>query len=245
MKSTSDLFNEIIPLGRLIHMVNQKKDRLLNEYLSPLDITAAQFKVLCSIRCAACITPVELKKVLSVDLGALTRMLDRLVCKGWVERLPNPNDKRGVLVKLTTSGAAICEQCHQLRGMTMSRRNTDAITIHSILDWIEDNLESPLSLEKVSERSGYSKWHLQRMFKKETGHSLGQYIRSRKMTEIAQKLKESNEPILYLAERYGFESQQTLTRTFKNYFDVPPHKYRMTNMQGESRFLHPLNHYNN
>ena len=104
----------------------------------------------------------------------------------------------------------------------MSRRNTDAITIHSILDWIEDNLESPLSLEKVSERSGYSKWHLQRMFKKETGHSLGQYIRSRKMTEIAQKLKESNEPILYLAERYGFESQQTLTRTFKNYFDVPP-----------------------
>ena len=78
----------------------------------------------------------------------------------------------------------------------MSRRNTDAITIHSILDWIEDNLESPLSLEKVSERSGYSKWHLQRMFK-ET-HSLGQYIRSRKMTEIAQKLKESNEPILYL-----------------------------------------------
>ncbi len=45
MKSTSDLFNEIIPLGRLIHMVNQKKDRLLNEYLSPLDITAAQFKV--------------------------------------------------------------------------------------------------------------------------------------------------------------------------------------------------------
>ncbi len=62
----------------------------------------------------------------------------------------------------------------------MSRRNNDAITIHSILSWIEDNLESPLSLEKVSERSGYSKWHLQRMFKKETGHSLGQYIRSRK-----------------------------------------------------------------
>ena len=64
----------------------------------------------------------------------------------------------------------------------MSRRNNDAITIHSILSWIEDNLESPLSLEKVSERSGYSKWHLQRMFKKETGHSLGQYIRSRKLT---------------------------------------------------------------
>ncbi len=126
----------------------------------------------------------------------------------------------------------------------MSRRNTDAITIHSILDWIEDNLGIATVTGESVRAFGLLKWHLQRMFKKETGHSLGQYIRSRKMTEIAQKLKESNEPILYLAERYGFESQQTLTRTFKNYFDVPPHKYRMTNMQGESRFLHPLNHYN-
>jgi len=126
----------------------------------------------------------------------------------------------------------------------MSRRNSDAITIYSILEWIESNLESPLSLEKVSQRSGYSKWHLQRMFKKETGHSLGQYIRSRKLTEIARKLKESNEPILYLAERYGFESQQTLTRTFKNYFDVPPHKFRVNNLPAESRYMFPLNNCN-
>ena len=57
-KSTSDLFNEMIPLGRLIQMVNQK-DRLLNDYLSPMDITATQFRVLCSIRCEVCITPLS------------------------------------------------------------------------------------------------------------------------------------------------------------------------------------------
>ena len=48
-----------------------------------MDITATQFRVLCSIRCEVCITPVELKTVLSVDPGAMTRMLDRLACKGW------------------------------------------------------------------------------------------------------------------------------------------------------------------
>ena len=122
----------------------------------------------------------------------------------------------------------------------MSRRNNDAITIHTILGWIEDNLQSPLPLDRVSERSGYSKWHLQRMFKKETGHSLGQYIRSRKLTEIARRLRHSDEPILGLAERYGFESQQTLTRTFRNHFDVPPHKYRASGAAGESRYLLPL-----
>lgn len=112
-------------------MVNQKKDRLLNEYLSPLDITAAQFKVLCSIRCAACITPVELKKVLRSTWGLLT-VCWIAVCKGWVERLPNPNDKRGVLVKLTTSGAAICEQCHQLVGQDLHQELTKNLTADEV-----------------------------------------------------------------------------------------------------------------
>ena len=84
-----------------------------------MDITATQFRVLCSIRCEVCITPVELKTVLSVDPGAMTRMLDRLACKGWIERLPNPADKRGVLVQLTPDGAALCEQCHQVVGQKL------------------------------------------------------------------------------------------------------------------------------
>lgn len=128
VKSTCDLFNEIIPLGRLIHMVNQHKDRLLNDSLSPLDITATQFKVLCSIHYQVCITPVELKKVLSVDLGALTRMLDRLLCKGWIERLPNPNDKRGVLIKLTPEGVALCEECRSLVGLSLHKELTKNLT---------------------------------------------------------------------------------------------------------------------
>ena len=103
-------------------MVNQK-DRLLNDYLSPMDITATQFRVLCSIRCEVCITPVELKTVLSVDPGAMTRMSDRLACKGWIERLPTPLTS-AVLVQLTPDGAALCEQCHQVVGQKLHQELT-------------------------------------------------------------------------------------------------------------------------
>ena len=72
----------------------------------------------------------------------------------------------------------------------MSRRNTDAITIHSILSTgSRTTWNRPCRWKKCQSAHGYSKWHLQRMFKKETGHSLGQYVRSRKLTEIAQKLQ--------------------------------------------------------
>ena len=131
MKSTSDLFNEMIPLGRLIQMVNQK-DRLLND-LSPMDITATQFRVLCSIRCEVCITPVELKTVAFRRPGRDdARMLDRLACKGWIERLPNPADKRGVLVQLTPDGAALCEQCHQVVGQKLHRELTKNLSADEV-----------------------------------------------------------------------------------------------------------------
>lgn len=97
-----------------------------------MDITATQFRVLCSIRCEVCITPVELKTVLSVDPGAMTRMLDRLACKGWIERLPNPADKRGVLVQLTPDGAALCEQCHQVVGQKLHQELTKNLSVDEV-----------------------------------------------------------------------------------------------------------------
>ncbi|MBM1031546.1 MarR family transcriptional regulator, partial [Escherichia coli] len=60
--------------------------------------------------------------------GAMTSMLDRLVGKGCVKRLPNPSDKRGVLVKLTTSGAEICQQCHLLVGKDAPQELTKHLT---------------------------------------------------------------------------------------------------------------------
>lgn len=124
MTTSSDLFNEIIPLGRLIHMVNQHTDRLLGESLAPYGITATQFKVLCSINCQGSIAPVELKKRLSVDLGALTRMLDRLASRAWITRLPNPQDKRGILVTLTPAGRDLCVQCHREVGTSLHQELT-------------------------------------------------------------------------------------------------------------------------
>src|SRR5699024_8592732 len=38
--------------------------------------------------------------------GTMTNRIDRLVARGWVERRPDPGDRRGVLVQLTDSGRA-------------------------------------------------------------------------------------------------------------------------------------------
>ncbi len=58
-------------------------------------------------------------------------MLDRLVCKGWVERLPNPNDKRGVLVTYHQRRGR-CEQCHQLVGQDLHQELTKNLTADEV-----------------------------------------------------------------------------------------------------------------
>lgn len=50
--------------------------------------------------------------------------------------------------------------------------NTGAI-IQDLIDWIDNHLDSRLDIDTVARRAGYSKWHLQRIFKEHTGQPLG------------------------------------------------------------------------
>ncbi|EPG4817177.1 helix-turn-helix domain-containing protein, partial [Klebsiella aerogenes] len=76
--------------------------------------------------------------------------------------------------------------------------NTAAV-IHDLLDWIDNNLESRLDIETVARRAGYSKWHLQRLFKEHTGYPLAEYIRMHKLQRSVERLANSDEPILNVA----------------------------------------------
>ncbi len=129
MKSTSDLFNEMIPLGQLMQWSPERSP--VNDS-SHLDIHRTQFRILCSIGCE--VLPRHSKTVLSVNPGAIDAHARPPRCKGWIERLPNltPPDKRGVLVQLTPDGAALCEQCHQVVGQKLHQELTKNLSADEV-----------------------------------------------------------------------------------------------------------------
>ncbi|MBK4715684.1 MULTISPECIES: MDR efflux pump AcrAB transcriptional activator RobA [Tenebrionibacter/Tenebrionicola group] len=98
--------------------------------------------------------------------------------------------------------------------------------IRDLLTWLESHLDQPLSLDNVAAKAGYSKWHLQRMFKEVTGHAIGAYIRARRLSKSAVALRLTARPILDIALQYRFDSQQTFTRAFKKQFARTPALYR-------------------
>ncbi|WP_282186872.1 helix-turn-helix domain-containing protein [Proteus vulgaris] len=122
---------------------------------------------------------------------------------------------------------------------TLSTFNIEIIK--ELLLWIEVNLEKPLLLDDVAIKSGYTKWHLQRVFKQATGLTLASYIRGRRLTKAATELRLTKLPILTVALRYQFDSQQSFTRRFKATFGVTPTEYRkLDNLCGDN-FQPPIN----
>ncbi|MDO6563667.1 MarR family transcriptional regulator [Amphritea sp. 1_MG-2023] len=103
-----------LSIAHLIFLLNQHKDRLLEKYLKPFNITGPQFRVMRLIMVEGIETPSELTRLLSIDSGAMTRMLDRLEQRNILVRERCPHDRRQVRLKPTAEGLALSDQVQGL-----------------------------------------------------------------------------------------------------------------------------------
>ncbi|ARR56688.1 MarR family transcriptional regulator [Rhizorhabdus wittichii DC-6] len=60
------------------------------------------------------LAPTALKKHFVISLAGVAKRLERLLALGLIERVPNPDDRRGMLVQLTASGIALLQRLVQL-----------------------------------------------------------------------------------------------------------------------------------
>jgi DNA-binding MarR family transcriptional regulator len=70
-------------------------------------VTAAQWHPLFLLKLGKASTALELARDCGIDAGATTRMVDRLVAKGLVERVRSDSDRRVVHLGLTPTGANV------------------------------------------------------------------------------------------------------------------------------------------
>lgn len=98
--------------------------------------------------------------------------------------------------------------------------------VDKVIDYIEDNLEEQLSLDEIAKEAGYSKFHLDRVFTKHVGCTIYKYIQTRRLTVAAEKLVNTNKPIVEIAYEANYKSQQSFTLAFRQLYGSPPREYR-------------------
>jgi DNA-binding MarR family transcriptional regulator len=81
-----------------------KLERRLELALTTQGLSLAQFDVLATLRAGEGITQQELAQRLLVTKGNVCGLIDRVESAGWVERRPDPNDRRANRLHLTRQG---------------------------------------------------------------------------------------------------------------------------------------------
>lgn len=97
------------------------------------------------------------------------------------------------------------------------------------IDYIEKHLTEKLDFEIISSQSGFSSFYFQRIFNAICGISIGEYIRYRRLTLAGIDLKTTNEKIINIALKYGYDSPESFTRAFSKFHGISPSAARKTN----------------
>lgn len=98
--------------------------------------------------------------------------------------------------------------------------------VKKIVNYIESHIDEDLPLEKIADALNYSKFYIARSFHEETKSTIYKYIQGRRLTLAAQKLVETNRPIVEIAFEAHYDSQQAFTLAFKQLYECTPKVYR-------------------
>lgn len=98
--------------------------------------------------------------------------------------------------------------------------------IQKMIDWIEDNITEKPSLMEMSAHIGYSPFDCSAQFHKICGITIKSYISGRRLALVAFELRDTQNKITDIALKYGFSSQDALTRAFRIAFGCTPALYR-------------------
>ena len=93
------------------------------------------------------------------------------------------------------------------------------------LEYIEDDL-CDADAVKCAEACGYSLSNLQKMFSCVFHIGISEYIARRRLTKAAHELLETDESVLEIALKYGYNSHEVFTRAFSRLWGVTPSQFR-------------------
>lgn len=114
-------------------------------------------------------------------------------------------------------------QLHNLIEPTLEVRER---SIASLLNEIEKDPTSFLSLPRAAEYLMWSESHFARKFKEYTGRSFIAYVTAKRLDRAKLMLTHTTKPVLRIAVELDFQPVNYFSRTFHKHVGVSPSEYR-------------------
>ncbi len=114
------------------------------------------------------------------------------------------------------------------RMQTIHKANLYTKPVTACLDYIYDNLHTKITLEDLADVAGLSPTYLSRLFHKEVGMPVSQYIIRKRVQAAENMLKFSDYSFIEISTYLCFSSESHFIHVFKKFTGYTPKVYRET-----------------
>jgi len=209
----------ILPAGTTSDWRFDGDCELLHVYLDPRLIERAAAEIE-----AAKSEPVNVATAFLVRDPILTRMAEELLIEVQAP---------GLATRFFAGSSARLLALHLLRSYSNRADLVDSgpyvispAKLRRALAYIDDNLDSQISITAIAEVVGMTLYHFAKTFKLATGRSPYRYVTERRIELAKRLLMETDLEIAQIAHRVGLSSQSYFTALFARHTGLTPKRYR-------------------
>lgn len=98
--------------------------------------------------------------------------------------------------------------------------------LKDLLVYVDSHYREDISVQQLAIQTGYNASYLSRLFKKNMGITLTEYIYEIRLSHFYDDLLETDKPISELMDRHGLFNRRTSREQFKKMYGVLPHEVR-------------------
>ncbi|MBM7620134.1 AraC family transcriptional regulator [Bacillus tianshenii] len=99
-------------------------------------------------------------------------------------------------------------------------------SIQSAIEYMEEHLLEDITIEDIAKEANISVFHFQRSFTILTDTSVGEYLRRRRLTLAGKELLTTDQRVIDLAYKYGYDTPEAFTKAFRRQHGATPSDIR-------------------
>ena len=122
--------------------------------------------------------------------------------------------------------AILSDKLYESGPATPERESRKIRRIKKVLDYIDSNFTSDITLEKLSDVASMNPKYFCRFFRKITNRTPMDYLNYQRIEHACYDLSHTGQSVTEVAYRCGFNDLSYFIRIFKKYKGVTPGKYR-------------------
>lgn len=165
---------------------------------------------------------------------------DPFVYESARQLLALTDDEHQLGKNFLAEGIGVAITRHILLRYSRPAHQSDALTalspsaLAAVVAFVDKHIDERVSISRMAEVAGLSRYHFSRLFRVATGESPHQFVLSRRLELAASLLEGGILPIAEIGFCSGFASQSHLHQHFKNHYGITPGAYRRQKQLGRN-----------